>query len=130
VRPGGEDGTRSRRSPAVRSRGVRRVAAPRPAEVRVHYGALRTSWGRVWAALGPDGVVRVALGPEPVGKLVEEVRTRHPARLVHDLARVEPLLDDLGDFLDGRRHELDWPSDYGGLGAFARAVYEAARRVP
>ena len=42
----------------------------------VHYGARRTAWGRIWVALGEDGVLAVALGSDPVGKLSEDVRAR------------------------------------------------------
>jgi len=28
----------------------------------VHYGSRRTAWGRVWVALGDEGVLAVALG--------------------------------------------------------------------
>ena len=51
----------------------------------VHYGARKTAWGRIWVALGEDGVLAVALGSEPVGKLSEDVRARKDSLLAHDL---------------------------------------------
>ena len=97
----------------------------------VHYGARKTAWGRIWVALGDDGVVAVALGTEPVGKLSEDVRARKESRLAHDLEEVTPLLDDLVDYLAGRKQDLSrWKLDTAGLSDFRRGVYEAARAVP
>jgi methylated-DNA-[protein]-cysteine S-methyltransferase len=96
-----------------------------------HYGARKTAWGRVWVALGEDGVLAVALGPDPVGKLSEDVRARRDVRLAHDPAAVEDLLDDLGAYLAGRNPSLArWKIDASGLSDFRRKVYEAARAVP
>ncbi len=97
----------------------------------VSYGAVRTPWGRLWAARSDAGVVAVALGALPVGRLSEDVRARHPGRLVHDPRAVAPLLDDLVAFLMGRASSLDvWTLDGTGLSAFRKRVYEATRRVP
>jgi O-6-methylguanine DNA methyltransferase len=97
----------------------------------VHYGARRTAWGRIWVALGEDGVLAVALGGEPVGKLSEDVRARKDVRLAHDLGEVEPLLDDLTAYLAGKDVDLKrWQLDPAGLSEFRRNVYEAARAVP
>ena len=97
----------------------------------VHYGARRTSWGRIWVALGEDGVLAVALGSEPVGTLSEDVRARKDSRLAHDLAEVTPLLDDLTAYLAGKRVDLSkWKLDTAGLSDFRAQVYEAARAVP
>jgi len=97
----------------------------------VHYGARRTAWGRIWVALGEDGVLAVALGTDPVGKLSEDVRARKESRLAHDLEEVTPLLDDLVDYLAGRKQDLSrWKLDTEGLSEFRRGVYEAARAVP
>jgi O-6-methylguanine DNA methyltransferase len=99
--------------------------------VSVHYGARRTPWGRVWVALGDDGVLAVALGPDPVGKLSEDVRARREVRLAHDPAAVAELLDDLTAYLAGRNPDLShWKIDATGLSDFRRKVYEAARAVP
>ncbi len=101
----------------------------RPATV--HYGARRTAWGRIWVALGEDGVLAVALGSDPVGKLSEDVRARRPSRLAHDPSAVEELLDDLSAYLAGRNPDLArWKVDPSGLSDFRRKVYEAARAVP
>jgi O-6-methylguanine DNA methyltransferase len=96
----------------------------------VRYGSARTPWGRLWAALGDDGVVAVALGSDPVGKLAEEVRRRHPVRLVHDPDALAPLLEDLASFLAGGKRTLPWQPDYAGLSAFRTRVYEETRRLP
>lgn len=97
----------------------------------VQYGARRTPWGRIWVALGEDGVLAVALGPDPVGKLSEDVRARRESRLVHDPAAVSGLLDDLAAYLAGERPKLSrWRIDPTGLSDFRRKVYEAARAVP
>ena len=97
----------------------------------VHYGARRTAWGRIWVALGEDGVLAVALGTAPVGKLSEDVRARKAVRLAHDPGEVEPLLDDLTGYLAGRDVDLArWRLDPAGLSDFRRKVYEAARAVP
>ncbi len=96
----------------------------------VRYGSTRTPWGRLWAADGDDGVVAVALGAEPVGKLAEEVRRRHQVRLVHDPDAVAPLLEELATYLAGARRTLSWEPDYAGLSPFRRRVYEETRRLP
>lgn len=97
----------------------------------VSYGAVRTPWGRLWCAHGGGGVVAVALGGDPVGKLAEEVESRHPGRLVHDPRAVSKLLDALLDFLMGRSESLDeWIPDTTGLTPFRARVYEATRRLP
>jgi O-6-methylguanine DNA methyltransferase len=97
----------------------------------VHYGSRRTAWGRVWVALGDDGVLAVALGSEPVGKLSEELRARKPSHLAHDPGAVEGLLDDLERFLAGKNPKLArWTIDPTGLSEFRQKVYEAARAVP
>jgi len=97
----------------------------------VRYGALRTPWGRLWAARSDEGVVAVALGAEPVGRLAAEVERRRPGRLVHDAAAVAPLLADLAAFLAGRRDALErWSLDTTGLSPFRVQVYESARKIP
>ena len=97
----------------------------------VHYGARRTAWGRIWVALGDDGVLAVALGSDPVGKLSEDVRARKDCRLAHDPAAVEELLDDLERQLAGRDARLGrWPIDPAGLSEFRQKVYAAARAIP
>ena len=97
----------------------------------VHYGARKTAWGRIWVALGDEGVLAVALGTEPVGKLSEDVRARKDSRLAHDLEEVTPLLDDLVDYLAGRKQDLSrWRLDPSGLSEFRKDVYDAARAVP
>ncbi len=97
----------------------------------VHYGARRTAWGRVWVALGEDGVLAVVLGADPVGKLSEDVRTRRAVRLAHDLGASKGLLDDLERYLAGRNPKLArWAIDPAGLSEFRQAVYEAARAIP
>ncbi|MEP7027299.1 MAG: methylated-DNA--[protein]-cysteine S-methyltransferase [Candidatus Eisenbacteria bacterium] len=97
----------------------------------VHYGSRRTAWGRVWVALGDDGVLAVALGSDPVGMLSEDVRARRPSRLAHDLGATRELLDDLERYLAGRNPKLvRWAIDPAGLSEFRYAVYEAAREVP
>jgi O-6-methylguanine DNA methyltransferase len=113
-----------------RRSGDRRRSDRRVREASVSYGSARTPWGRLWAAMGEAGVVAVALGAEPVGKIAEEVRSRHPARLVHDPDAVAPLLEDLATFLAGGRRTLDWEPDYAGLTPFRRQVYEETRRLP
>jgi O-6-methylguanine DNA methyltransferase len=110
--------------------GDRRGADRRVRETAVRYGTARTPWGRLWAAMGDAGVVAVAFGGEPVGKIAEEVRSRHPSRLVHDPAAVANLLEDLTNFLAGGRRTLDWEPDYTGLTPFRRHVYEETRRLP
>jgi O-6-methylguanine DNA methyltransferase len=97
----------------------------------VHYGSRKTAWGRVWVALGDDGVLAVALGSDPVGKLSEELRARKPSRLAHDPGAVEGLLDDLERYLAGRNPKLArWAIDPAGLSEFRLKVYDATRAVP
>ena len=87
----------------------------------MRYGSERTPWGRLWVALGAEGVVAVALGSEPVGKLAEEVRRRHPVRLVHDPEAVAAVLEELEVYLRGARRTLAFEPDYGGALAVSHA---------
>ncbi len=97
----------------------------------VHYGSRKTAFGRLWVALGDEGVVLVALGSQPVGNLSAEVRRRKDVRLLHAPEGVSKLLDDLTAYLDGQRRSLArWKLDPAGLSPFRLAVYEATREVP
>jgi O-6-methylguanine DNA methyltransferase len=97
----------------------------------VHYGSRRTAFGRLWVALGDEGVLLVALGSSPVGNLSGDVRKRKDVRLLHAPEGVSKLLDDLEGYLTGRRTALArWALDPAGMSPFRMQVYEATRLVP
>jgi methylated-DNA-[protein]-cysteine S-methyltransferase len=97
----------------------------------VHYGSRRTAFGRLWAALGDDGVLLVAIGGAPVGTLAGDVRRRKDVRLLHAPEGVSKLLDDLEGYLSGRRVALArWTLDPAGMSPFRMEVYAATRAVP
>jgi len=98
---------------------------------RVHYGSRRTAFGRLWVALGDEGVLLVALGSAPVGNLSAEVTRRKDVRLSHAPDGVARLLDDLDAYLAGTKRSLArWKLDPAGLSPFRLDVYAATREVP
>jgi len=100
----------------------------------VHYGALKTSVGRVWVASSAKGVVRVALAARSEASLVEELERFVPegARLLRSQAqpRVAAALRELAEYFGGRRRRFTLALDLGVMPDFSRRVLEETATIP
>jgi methylated-DNA-[protein]-cysteine S-methyltransferase len=125
--------------------GLRGIAAPGPgptlarAELEGRLADLRSRLVRY-------GVFDSTLGPILIGStehgvsVVEYVSSRSSAGAklarggadaVEDRSRTEGLYRELAEYLEGRRHRLDWPLDFGLVrGDFQRRVLDATARLP
>src|SRR3982751_3908350 len=85
--------------------------------------------GTVLVAESERGVCAILLGDGP-GELVRELERRFPeAPLSEALARMEPLVSKVRDFLAAPGSELDVPLDAQGTD-FEKVVWSALREIP
>ena len=104
----------------------RKVEASEP----VTYGAIRTPWGRLWIAVSEKGVVGISFRAQSAGKLAEGLLRRSRVQFRRDAKALRPYEQAISAFLAGNSPDLELPADLRGESAFARRVYEVARRIP
>ncbi len=115
---------------------VTAVSARRPAGGRtasgvrpIYYTTLSTPIGRVFAAAGDRGLVRVSFRrPEPT--FVAELKQHLRADVVKSETHMAKVATQLRQYFAGRRARVDVPVDLRAVTPFQRQVLTATRRVP
>lgn len=82
--------------------------------------------GPIWVAMSQEGLVAVLM------KATEEEMRRHlaPAAAEMDQERVQPVLTQIVDYLEGRRHDFDVTIDWSVLSPFQAAVLRLVWSIP
>lgn len=82
--------------------------------------------GPVWVALSPAGLVAVLM------KGTEEAMRRHlaPATAELDQERVQPVLTQIVDYLEGRRRAFDVEIDWSAVGPYQATVLRLVWSIP
>jgi AraC family transcriptional regulator of adaptative response/methylated-DNA-[protein]-cysteine methyltransferase len=97
--------------------------------LRVFYATAATALGHVLVAATQKGICRIAFGDDP-NELVQALRDALAAAdLVEDRPRITPFVEQIDDYLHGRRETFDLPLDVSTT-AFRQRVWEALRRIP
>lgn len=109
------------------------VAAPpfrnRTREI-ARYGTMDSPLGVLLIAVSEHGVCEISFGRSHT---IDAFRTEMTARgfdLVPDQSAIQPVVDQLSEYFQGRRSTFDVPVDFSGLTPFARDVLQATASVP
>lgn len=100
--------------------------APRPV---VHYAALETPIGPVFAAATEAGLVRVSF-LRSEASFVAELRRQLKAQAVKSPEKLAGIMAQLRDYLKGKRRAFDVPVDLRLATPFQRRVLQAALGIP
>lgn len=96
----------------------------------VWYGALADSRvGPLWVAVGRRGLVAIEFGDDEAG-FVRRLASRSSAPVWRSQAHVAESIEQLRDYLAGRRNSFDLPIDLSRVTDFQREVLRAAAEVP
>jgi methylated-DNA-[protein]-cysteine S-methyltransferase len=94
------------------------------------YGTMDSPLGVLLIAVTDQGVCEIDFGRN---RTMDEFRDRMTERgfdLVHNQAAIQPVVDQLSEYFQGRRNTFDVPVDYSHLSPFARQVLQATASVP
>jgi methylated-DNA-[protein]-cysteine S-methyltransferase len=94
------------------------------------YGTMDSPLGVLLIAVTGQGVCEIDFGRN---RTMDEFRDRMTERgfdLMHDQAAIQPVVDQLSEYFQGRRNTFDVPVDYSRLTPFAREVLKATASVP
>lgn len=94
------------------------------------YGTMDSPLGALLIAVTDEGVCEIDFGRN---RTIDEFRDRMTGRgfdLVHDQQAVEPVVQQLSEYFQGRRNTFDVPVDYSRLTPFARDVLQATAAIP
>lgn len=94
--------------------------------------------GRIWAAVGEDGLVLVEFGgsSEEVSEKLHAILARQaekmPAVISYqpDDPGVQQALQQIAEYLDGRRRDFDLPVDWNSMQGFQRKALQATFAIP
>lgn len=106
---------------------MRRSAPAAAATLR--YTELESSFGLVYAAAGPAGLVRISLGSFE-DAFIARLRRDRGVEVRRDDRALSRVRRTLRAYLDGRTRSVDLEADLAGLPAFHRHVFETLRRLP
>jgi methylated-DNA-[protein]-cysteine S-methyltransferase len=96
----------------------------------VGYDVLGSPVGRLWVAIGPNGVTTIHYGDEPSeGELRRLVRMYGPG-VVPDPKRSSALARELDQYFNGRRRVFDIDVDLAGLTPFQTKILAATAKIP
>ena len=85
--------------------------------------------GLLWAAVSERGVWSLSYGHDDAD-FRRHVLERGPVSLIYDERRVDPVLQQVDEFLRGRRRRFDLAIDWRGMTAFQIAVRRAVMALP
>jgi O-6-methylguanine DNA methyltransferase len=85
--------------------------------------------GPVWAAISAEGLWSASYGIDEQ-EFREHILERGPAKMVYDETRLEEVLTQFKDFLEGGRKRFELAVDWRGMTPFQVAVRKAVMAVP
>ena len=88
-----------------------------------------TPVGPVWVAVSEQGLVAVELSDEPEF-LIRLLPKRGYSKVVSDPRKTKKALDQIRDYLRGKRKEFDLPIDWSGMTPFQEKALRATFEVP
>lgn len=94
------------------------------------YGTMDSPLGVLLIATTDEGVCEIDFGRN---RTIDEFRDRMTERgfdLIHDQAAIQPVVEQLSEYFQGRRNTFDVPVDVSHLTPFARDVLQATAAVP
>ncbi len=95
-----------------------------------HYGTMESPLGILLIAATDAGVCEIDFGRN---RTFEDFRNRMTERgfdLVSDQQAIQPVVDQLTEYFQGRRNSFDVPVDFSHLTPFARNVLQATAAIP
>ena len=85
--------------------------------------------GLIWAATTRQGLWALSYGMD-ADEFRAQILERGPAKLVYDEEKLSPILQEVQEFLDGKRRDFDLPIDWLGMTDFQIAVRRVVMALP
>ncbi len=93
-------------------------------------GSVDTPFGPMAAAIGPNGLVRLAYPEQDLETVAGELIERLSVDIVERPRRLDPLRRELESYFAGRLRRFRTRPDWALVGPFARRVLEATAAIP
>jgi len=93
-------------------------------------GSVDSPFGPMVAAIGPNGLVRLAYPEQDLESVAAELRERLSAGVREQPRRLDPLRAELEAYFEGRLRRFRTRPDWALTGPFARRVLKATAAIP
>lgn len=94
------------------------------------YGTMDSPLGVLLIAVTDQGVCEIDFGRNGAMGEFRDRMTERGFDLIHDQAAIQPVVNQLSEYFQGRRNTFDVPVDYSHLTPFARDVLQATAAIP
>ena len=85
--------------------------------------AFRSRLGRIWLASTEAGLCAVSLGARTDERVLRRIAAMARMHVARDEEALAPVVQQLEEYFDGRRHAFDVPLDLRGTSAFQRRIW-------
>jgi methylated-DNA-[protein]-cysteine S-methyltransferase len=94
------------------------------------YGSMESPLGTLLIAVSDEGVCEIDFGRNHGIDVFRDRMTERGFDLIEDQRAIQPVVDQLSEYFQGRRNTFDVPVDFSHLSPFARDVLQATASVP